>query len=112
MPKPNCVVSGLATLLDVSIVCELIPKLTHLGMLHIIELEVAAVIVSVRRERTKEGLGYRNDYRSRSLITQVVDLDPLIPIERRPSVCDNTCRQLSALPSSSYAAGQTRAYMP
>jgi transposase-like protein len=42
-------------------------------------LEVAAVIGADRHERTEQRLGYRNGYRSRSLTTQVGDIDLLIP---------------------------------
>jgi hypothetical protein len=49
------------------------------GLQQLIELEVAAVIGADRHERTEERLGYRNGYRSRSLTTQVGDIDLQIP---------------------------------
>jgi transposase-like protein len=49
------------------------------GLQQLIEMEVAAVIGADRHERTEERLGYRNGYRSRSLTTQVGDIDLLIP---------------------------------
>jgi hypothetical protein len=49
------------------------------GLQQLIELEVAAVIGAIRHERTEQRLGYRNGYRSRSLTTQVGDIDLLIP---------------------------------
>jgi putative transposase len=39
----------------------------------------AAVLGADRHERSEERLGYRNGYRSRSLTTQVGDIDLLIP---------------------------------
>ncbi|HSG19412.1 MAG TPA: IS256 family transposase, partial [Burkholderiaceae bacterium] len=58
---------------------ELIPELARHGLQQLIELEVAAVIGADRHERTEQRLGYRNGYRSRSLTTQVGDIDLLIP---------------------------------
>jgi len=49
------------------------------GLQQLIELEVAAVIGADRHERTEERLGYSNGYRSRSLTTQVGDIDLQIP---------------------------------
>jgi putative transposase len=46
---------------------------------HLIEMEVAAFLGADRHERSEERLGYRNGYRSRSLTTQVGDIDLLIP---------------------------------
>ncbi|MFM7086643.1 MAG: IS256 family transposase, partial [Cyanobium sp.] len=42
-------------------------------------MEVAAVLGADRHERTEERLGYRNGYRSRSLTTQVGDIELQIP---------------------------------
>ena len=58
---------------------ELIPELARHGLQQLIELEVAAVLGADRHERSEERLGYRNGYRSRSLTTQVGDIDLLIP---------------------------------
>jgi transposase-like protein len=79
MPKTHCAAPELASLLDGSTAGELIPELARHGLQQLIELEVAAVIGADRHERTEERLGYRNGYRSRSLTTQVGDIDLLIP---------------------------------
>ena len=79
MPKTHCAAPELASLLDGSTAGELIPELARHGLQQLIELEVAAVIGADRHERTEQRLGYRNGYRSRSLTTQVGDIDLLIP---------------------------------
>jgi putative transposase len=79
MPKTHRAAVDLAPLLDGSSAGELIPELARHGLQQLIELEVAAVLGADRHERTEERLGYRNGYRSRSLTTQVGDLDLLIP---------------------------------
>jgi putative transposase len=79
MPKRDSDASALASLLDGSKAGELIPELARHGLQQLIELEVAAVLGADRHERSEERLGYRNGYRSRSLTTQVGDIDLLIP---------------------------------
>jgi len=79
MPKLDSGASSLASLLDGSTAGELIPELARHGLQQLIELEVAAVLGADRHERSDERLGYRNGYRSRSLTTQVGDIDLLIP---------------------------------
>jgi transposase-like protein len=79
MPKLDSGASSLASLLDGSSAGELIPELARHGLQQLIELEVAAVLGADRHERSEERLGYRNGYRSRSLTTQVGDIDLLIP---------------------------------
>ena len=79
MPKKDSDSSALASLLDGSKAGELIPELARHGLQQLIELEVAAVLGADRHERSEERLGYRNGYRSRSLTTQVGDIDLLIP---------------------------------
>jgi len=79
MPNYHRAAVDLAPLLDGSSAGELIPELARYGLQQLIELEVAAVLGAERHERTEERLGYRNGYRSRSLTTQVGDLDLLIP---------------------------------
>jgi putative transposase len=79
MPTSHTAASELASLLDGSTAGELIPELARHGLQQLIELEVAAVIGAARHERTEERHGYRNGYRSRSLATQVGDIDLLIP---------------------------------
>jgi transposase-like protein len=79
MPKRDSDASALASLLDGSTAGELIPELARHGLQQLIELEVAAVLGADRHERSEERLGYRNGYRSRSLTTQVGDIDLLIP---------------------------------
>jgi transposase-like protein len=79
MPKTNGDATELASLLDGSTAGELIPELVRRGLQQLIELEVAAVIGAERHERSDERLGYRNGYRSRSLATQVDDINLLIP---------------------------------
>jgi putative transposase len=79
MPKTYCAAPDLAPLLDGSTAGELIPELARYGLQQLIELEVAAVLGADRHERTEERVGYRNGYRSRSLTTQVGDIDLLIP---------------------------------
>ena len=79
MPKRDSDASALASLLDGSKAGELIPELARHGLQQLIELEVAAVLGADRHERSEERLGYRNSYRSRSLTTQVGDIDLLIP---------------------------------
>jgi transposase-like protein len=79
MPKTHCAAPELASLLDGSSAGELIPELARYGLQQLIELEAAAVIGAERHERTEERLGYRNGYRSRSLTTQVGDLELLVP---------------------------------
>jgi len=86
MPKRVSDASFLASLLGDSKAVELIPELAHQGLQQHIELEVAAVLGAERHERSEERLGYCNGYRSRSLTTQVVDIDLLIPVNRRSSV--------------------------
>ena len=79
MPNTHCAAPEPGALLDGSSAGELIPELAHYGLQQLIELEAAAVIGVERDERTEERLGYRNGYRPRSLTTQVVDLELLIP---------------------------------
>jgi putative transposase len=79
MPKLDSGASSLASLQDGSSAGELIPELARHGLQQLIELEVAAVLGADRHERSEERLGYRNGYRSRSLTTQVGDIDLLIP---------------------------------
>ena len=79
MPKLDSGASSLASLLDGSSAGELIPELARHGLQQLIELEDAAVLCADRHERSEERLGYRNGYRSRSLTTQVGDIDLLIP---------------------------------
>ena len=79
MPKLDFGASSLASLLDGSSAGGLIPELARHGLQQLIELEVAAVLGADRHERREERLGYRNGYRSRSLTTQVGDIDLLIP---------------------------------
>jgi putative transposase len=79
MPTSYPAATELASLLDGSTAGELIPELARHGLQQLIELEVAAVIGAERHERTAERHGYRNGYRSRSLATQVGDIDLLIP---------------------------------
>ena len=79
MPKRDSDASALASLLDGSSAGELIPELARHGLQQLIELEVAAVLGADRHERSEDRLGYRNGYRSRSLTTQVGDIDLLIP---------------------------------
>ena len=74
-----CAAPDLAPVPDGSTAGELIPELARYGLQQLIELEVAAVLGADRHERTEERLGYRNGYRSRSLTTQVGDIDLLIP---------------------------------
>ncbi|MEA5423923.1 transposase [Synechococcus sp. CCY9202] len=69
----------MASLLDGSSAGELIPELARYGLQGLIELEVAAVLGADRHERTEERLGYRHGYRSRSLTTQVGDIELQIP---------------------------------
>ena len=57
----------------------MIPELARHGLQQLIELEAAAVLGADLHERSEERLGYRNGYRSRSLTTQVGDIDLLIP---------------------------------
>ena len=85
MPKRDSDGSSLASLLDGSSAGELIPELARHGLQQLIELEVAAVLGADRHERSEERLGYRNGYQSRSLTTQVGDIDLLIPVDRRSS---------------------------
>ena len=85
IPKRDSDASALASLLDGSKAGELIPELARHGLQQLIELEVAAVLGADRHERSEERLGYRNGYRSRSLTTQVGDIDLLIPVDRRSS---------------------------
>ena len=85
MPKRDSDASAVASLLDGSKAGELIPELARQGLQQLIELEVAAVLGADRHERSEERLGYRNGYRSRSLTTQVGDIDLLIPVDRRSS---------------------------
>jgi putative transposase len=79
MPKTCCAAPELPSLLDGSSAGELIPELARPGLQQLIELEVAAVLAADRHERTEERLGYRNGYRSRSLTTQVGDIELQIP---------------------------------
>ncbi|CAK6697031.1 MULTISPECIES: IS256 family transposase [unclassified Synechococcus] len=79
MPKRDSDASALASLLDGSKAGELIPELARHGLQQLIELEAAAVLGADLHERSEERLGYRNGYRSRSLTTQVGDIDLLIP---------------------------------
>ena len=79
MPKTHSAAPDLASLLDGSSAGELIPELATRGLQQLIELEVAAVLGAERHERSEERLGYRNGYRSRTLTTQVGDLDLQIP---------------------------------
>jgi transposase-like protein len=79
MPTTHFAAPELAALLDGSSAGELIPELARRGLQQLIELEVAAFLGADRHERTEERLGYRNGYRSRTLTTQVGDLDLLIP---------------------------------
>ena len=79
MPTPYCAAPELASLLDGSSAGELIPELARRDLQQLIELEVAAVLAADRHERSEERLGYRNGYRSRSLTTQVGDLNLQIP---------------------------------
>ena len=82
------------------------------GLQQLIELEVAAVIGADRHERTEQRLGHRNGYRSRSLTTQVGDIDLLIPIDRRSSACDKCEPAAYCLRYSSPVAGWTRPSSP
>jgi transposase-like protein len=72
-----------------------------LNLQQLIELEVAAVLVAERHEHSEERLGYRNGYRSRSLTTQVGDIDLLIPKLRTgsfpPSILEHRRRVDQAL---------------
>jgi putative transposase len=79
MPKPHFAAPELAALLDGSSAGELIPELARHGLQQLIELEVAAFLGADRHERTVERLGYHNGYWTRTLTTQVGDLDLLIP---------------------------------
>jgi transposase-like protein len=79
MPATHPAPPELASLLDGSSAGELIPELARYGLQQLIELEVAAVLGADRHERTEERLGYRNGYRSRSLTTQVGDIELQIP---------------------------------
>ena len=79
MPKTHGAATELASLLDGSTAGELIPELVRRGLQQLIELEATAVIGAERHERREERHGYRNGYRSRSLATQVGDIDLLIP---------------------------------
>ena len=79
MPKTDSGASALAPLLDGSSAGELIPELVRHGLQQLIELEVAAVLVADRHERTDERLGYRNGSRPRLLTTQVGDIPLTIP---------------------------------
>ena len=79
MPKTHRAAVDLAPLLDGSSAGELIPELARHGLQQLIELEVAAFLGADRHERSEERLGYRNGYRSRSLTTQVGDIELQIP---------------------------------
>jgi hypothetical protein len=79
MPKTNSGASALVSVLDGSTAGELIPELARNGLQQLIELEVAAVLVADRHERTDERLGYRNGSRPRLLTTQVGDIPLSIP---------------------------------
>lgn len=86
MPKLDSGASSLASLLDGSSAGELIPELARHGLQQLIELEFAAVLGTDRHERSQDRLGYRNGYRSRSLTTQVGDIDLLTPKLRAGSL--------------------------
>jgi putative transposase len=101
MPKTYFAAPELAALLDGSSAGELIPELARHGLQQLIELEVAAFLGADRHERTEERLGYRNGYRTRTLTTQVGDLDLLIPKLRTgsflPSILEHRHRVDQAL---------------
>jgi putative transposase len=78
MPKTNSGASALVSVLD-GTAGELIPELARNGLQQLIELEVAAVLVADRHERTDERLGYRNGSRPGLLTTQVGDIPFSIP---------------------------------
>ena len=79
MPKTHCAAPELASLLDGSSAGELIPELARHSLQQLIELELAAFLGADWHERTDERLGHRNGYRSRSLTTQVGDIELQIP---------------------------------
>jgi len=61
-----CPRNSLAPQLDGNTAGELIPELVLHGLQQLIELEVSAVLVADRHERSEERLGYRKGYRPRA----------------------------------------------